>query len=104
VQAATESADQQIQLEVTRAYYEHQAASKMLEASRSSTAQTEESLRILKDRYEAGLTTITEALRAEDADRQSRLNYWHAVFQNTLTYANLRFATGTLTADSVEDL
>jgi outer membrane protein len=104
VRAATESADQQIQLEVTRAYYEHQAASKMLEASRSSTAQTEESLRILKSRYEAGLTTITEALHAEDAERQSRLNYWHAVFQNTLTYANLRFSTGTLTADSVEDL
>ncbi len=104
IQAATDSADQQIQLEVTRAYYEHQAASRMLDASRSSTAQTEESLRILKDRYEAGLTTITEALRAEDAERQSRVNYWHAVFQNTLTYANLRFATGTLTADSVEDL
>jgi outer membrane protein len=104
VQAATASADQQIQLEVTRAYYEHQAASKMLDASRSVIAQTEESLRILRDRYDAGLITITEALRAEDADRQSRLNYWHAVFQNTLTYANLRFATGTLTPDSVEDL
>jgi len=104
VQAATEAADQQIQLQVTRAYYEQQSASKMLEASRTSTAQTEEGLRILKNRYEAGLTTITEALRAEDADRQSRLNYWHAVFQNTLTYANLKFATGTLTADTVEDL
>lgn len=104
LQAATDSADQRIKLDVTRAYYQHQAASQMLGVARASTDQTEESLRILKDRYEAGLTTITEVLRAEDAQRQSRTNYWHAVFQNTLTYANLRFATGTLTADSVEDL
>ncbi|HVJ09189.1 MAG TPA: TolC family protein [Acidisarcina sp.] len=103
-QATADAADQQIKLDVTRSYYEHLAASRMLDVARASTSQTEESLRILKDRYEAGLTTITEVLRAEDAQRQSRTNYWSAVSQNMMTYANLRFATGTLTADSVEDL
>ena len=102
--AATASADQQIQLEVTRAYFEHQAAQQMLGVARASTAQTEESLRILKDRYEAGLATMTDLLRAEDAERQSRANYWQAVFRNTLTYANLGFATGTLTEDTAGDL
>ena len=104
LQAMTDSADQRIKLDVTRAYYEHQAAGKMLGVARASTDQAEESLRILKDRYDAGLTTITDVLRAEDAQRQSRANYWRAVSQNALSYANLRFATGTLTADSVEDL
>ena len=104
VDAATASADQQIRLEVTRAYYEHQAAQQMLVVSRASTSQAEESLRILGDRYEAGLATMTDLLRVEDAQRQSRANYWQAVFRNTLTYANLKFADGTLTQDSVGDL
>ena len=103
-QAVTESANQRIRLEVTRAFYEHQTANKMLGVARASTDQTEESLRILDDRYQAGLITITEVLRGEDAQRLSRTSYWSAVFQNTLTYANLKFATGTLTPDSVEDL
>lgn len=104
VEAASASADQQIQLEVTRAYYEHQTAQQMLVVARASTAQADESLRILKDRYEAGLATMTELQRAEDAQRQSQANYWQAVFRNTLTYASLKFATGTLTQDSAGDL
>jgi outer membrane protein len=102
--AATASANQQIQLDVTRAYYQHQSAQQMLAVARASTAQTEESLRTLKDRYEAGLATMTDLLRAEDADRQSRANYWQAVYRNTLTYADLRFADGTLTQDTAGDL
>ncbi|MBW4026273.1 MAG: TolC family protein [Acidobacteria bacterium] len=103
-EAATASADQQIRLEVTRAYYEHQAAQQMLDVARASTAQTAESLRILQNRYQAGVATMTELLRAEDAETQSSANYWQAVSRNTLTYANLKFATGTLTPGSVEDL
>ena len=102
--AATASADHQIRMEVTRAYYEHQAAEQMLMVARASTSQAEESLRILDGRYQAGLATMAELLRVEDAQRQSRANYWQAVFRNALTYANLRFADGTLTQDSVGDL
>ena len=36
--------------------------------------QSSESLRILKNRYGAGLATITDLLRAEDAERQSQTN------------------------------
>jgi outer membrane protein len=102
--AAADSVDQQIRLDVTRAYYQHRSAEQMLAVARASTAQTEESLRTLKDRYEAGLATMTDLLRAEDADRQSRANYWEAVYRNTLTYADLRFAGGTLTRDTAGDL
>ena len=91
-------------MDVTRAYYEHQAAEQMLVVARASTSQAEESLRILDGRYQAGLATMAELLRVEDAQRQSRANYWQAVFRNALTYANLRFADGTLTQDSVGDL
>ena len=50
--------------------------------------QSAESLRILKNRYDAGLATITDLLRAEDAERQSQSNYWHAVYGNAMAYAN----------------
>lgn len=51
--------------------------------------QSAESLRILKSRYGAGLATITDLLLAEDAERQSQANYWHAVYGNVMAYAEL---------------
>jgi outer membrane protein TolC len=103
-QAASDSADLEIRLEVTRAWYAHQTAAQMLDVARASRTQSDESLRILKDRYEAGLATITDLLRAEDAQRQSAMNYWQAVSRNTLTFAELEFAMGTLTTANIEGL
>ena len=102
--ATTAAADREIQLQVTRSYYEHRTASQMLLVAKSSMTQTEESLRILQERYSAGLTTITDLLRVEDADRQAKANYWQAVYRNTLTYATLKFAEGTLNQNTAGDL
>jgi outer membrane protein TolC len=66
--------------------------------------ESAESLRILKNRYNAGLATINDLLRGEDAERQSQSSYWHAVYSNALAYAELLYATGTLTPDAAEDL
>jgi hypothetical protein len=43
-------------------------------------------------------------LRAEDAEREAQTNYWHAVYGNTMAYAQQLFATGTLTPDAAEEL
>jgi outer membrane protein len=102
--AVTDAADNAIRLEVTRAWYAQQTAGRMLDVARSAHVQSEESLRILRNRYDAGLATVTDLLRAEDAERQSAANYWQAAFRNTLAWADLRFAMGTLTADHLEDL
>lgn len=99
--ASEEMARNRIRVEVSRAYYGHQSASKMLDVARSSMAQAAESLRILRVRYDAGLVSVTDVLRAEDADRQSQNGYWQAVYQNALSYAQLRLATGTLNAEQV---
>ena len=104
MEAASTSADDEIRLEVTQAWYAHRSASQKLEVARASVARAEESLRILKDRYESGLATVTELLRVEDAQRQSTANYWQTVFGNTLTYADLQFAMGTLNPANQEDL
>ncbi len=100
-QAGEESAKSMVRVEVSRAYYEHQSAVQTVEVARSAMAQAAESLRILRNRYEAGLTTLTDVLRAEDADRQSQTGYWRAVYRSSLSYASLRLATGTLNQDQV---
>lgn len=95
---------QQIRLQVTQAHIERNTAQQSLATARAAVDQSAESLRILKNRYSAGLATITDLLRAEDAERQSQTNYWHAVYGNAVAYAQLLFATGTLTPDAAEGL
>jgi len=100
-QAGEESARSLIRVEVSRAYFGHQSAAKMVEVARDSMTQSAESLRILRNRYDAGLVPLTDVLRAEDAERQSQSSYWQAVYHNALSYAALRLATGTLNAEQV---
>lgn len=102
--AQANSYQQQVRLQVSQAHIQRQTAQLSLDTARAAIDQATESLRILKNRYSAGLATITDLLRAEDAERQSQANYWQAVYGNTLSYAQLLFATGTLTPDAAEDL
>jgi outer membrane protein len=95
---------QQVRLQVKQAYIQRQTAELSLETSWAAIDHATESLRILKNRYGAGLATITDLLRAEDAEREAQANYWHAVYGNTMAYAQQLFATGTLTPDAAEDL
>jgi len=95
---------QRVRLEVSQAHIQRQTAHLSLDTARAAMDQSAESLRILRNRYGAGLATITDLLRAEDAERQSQSNYWRAVYGNTVAYAQLLFATGTLTPDAAEDL
>jgi outer membrane protein TolC len=98
------ASQQHVRLEVSQAHIHRQTAALQLETARASMNQSAESLRILKNRYDAGLATITDLLRAEDAERQSQFNYWHAVYGNAVAYSELLYATGTLTPDAAEEL
>jgi len=95
---------QQVRLQVTQAHILRQTALLSLQTAQAAVDQAAESLRILKNRYGAGLATITDLLHAEDAERQSQSNYWQAVYGNAVTYAQLLFATGKLTPDAAEEL
>ena len=96
--------EQQIRLAVTRAFTDHQTAERMADVARAAMGQSTESLRILRNRYDAGLATMTDLLRGEDAQRQSQNNYWRAAYANNVAYAGLLYATGQLTPDSAETL
>ena len=93
-----------VRTEVSQAHIRRQTAKLQLETARAAMDASAESLRILKNRYGAGLATITDLLRAEDAERQSQSNYWHAVYGNAMAYSELLYATGTLTPDAAEEL
>ncbi|MCL2659351.1 MAG: TolC family protein [Acidobacteriaceae bacterium] len=104
VDAQRNAYQQQVRLQVNQAHIQRRTAEQSLETARAAIDQAAESLRILKNRYGAGLTTITDLLRAEDAEREAQMNYWHAVYGNAMAYAQQLFATGTLTADRAEEL
>jgi outer membrane protein len=94
------AATDNVRLEVQQAFYDNDAARQMLDVARASVAQAEESLRINQNRYDTGLTTITDLLRAEDAARTSRTNYWESVFHYQTSYAALELASGSLNSQS----
>lgn len=96
--------EQQIRLAVSRAFTGHQTTERSVATARAAMDQSTESLRILRNRYDAGLATMTDLLRGEDAERQSQTNYWRAAYGNTVAYAGLLYATGQLTPDSAENL
>ena len=104
VDAQVAATEQHLRLEVSQAHIHRQTAALQLETARAAIDQSAESLRILKNRYDAGLATITDLLRAEDAERQSQSNYWHAVYGNVMAYSELLYATGTLTPDAAEEM
>jgi len=104
VDAQLNSYQQLVRLQVSQAHIQSQTAKQSLDTAKASIDQATESLRILKNRYNAGLATITDLLRAEDAERQAQANYWHAVYGNAVAYAGILFATGTLTPDAAEEL
>jgi outer membrane protein TolC len=98
--AERERADSAIRLQVRRAYAELRAAQQRIEAAQAVVAEAEESLRISQNRYEAGLSTITDLLRTETALLETRTRYLAAVRDQRMAAAMLELAAGTLSAES----
>ncbi len=104
VDAQMESYRQQMRMQVSQAHTQRTVAVQSMLTAQAAVEQATEGLRIVKNRYDAGLANITDLLRAEDAERASQTNYWRAVYGNTVAYAQLLFATGTLTPEAAEVL
>jgi outer membrane protein len=100
VVAMKQAASDAVRLDVRRAYYETDANRQQIDVARAAIAQAQESLRINQDRYDSGLTTITDLLGAEDAARRSQSDYWEAIYHFQTSYANLELASGSLNPQS----
>ena len=94
--ALQETATDAIRLDVRRAYYDLDVARQEVEVARTTIAEAQESLRINQDRYDSGLSTITDLLGAEETTRRTQTDYWQAVYSYQVGYANLELASGTL--------
>jgi len=98
--AAHQAASDQVRLEVRRAWYDFDSARQQEGVAQAAVGQAEESMRINQNRYDAGITTITDLLTIEEARRRAQTDYWEAVYRLRTSYANLELASGTLSASS----
>ncbi len=87
----------QIRLEVVQAYQQYLSSRERLGLAARSVAQAEEALRIVRDRYQEGLTIITEVLRAQTAYVRTRMTLLWARYEVYVGYAQLLVASGRLT-------
>src|SRR5271157_1168380 len=76
-----------VRLEVRSAYYQFDAAQQQVKVAHGAIAQAEESLRINQNRYEGGLSTVTDILRVEEAAHRAKADYWQAVYRMNASYA-----------------
>lgn len=98
--AMQEHLAQAIRLQVQQAFLELDTARQRITVSEQAAAQGEESLRIIRNRYQAGLTTVTDLLSAETALIGAKTNYLRALFDHRVGRANLEMQVGRLSADS----
>jgi len=89
-----------VKLQVREAYLNLTTAHERVEVLRQAQSEAEESLRIIQNRYEAGLATITDLLQVETAHTSAQKNYLNALFDYRLSCAALELATGELAPDS----
>ena len=102
--AAAESDAQQavagVRFEVRQAWLNWYSISEQLVVASASVAEAEESLRITRDRYENGLSTVTDLLRTETALLGAKTNYLSALFGQRAAAVQLEAARGTLNPSS----
>ena len=98
--AAQRQIEAGVNLEVRRAYLELKASWERISVAEAAVAEAEETLRIVKNRYENGLTTITELLRSETALAEAKLRRLAAIHDQRLAAAALELAAGSLSPDS----
>jgi outer membrane protein TolC len=99
--ALREQMTQAVRLQVQRAFLELQTARQRIEVSQHAARHAEESLRIIRNRYQAGLTTVTDLLRAEVAVTSAKARFLKALFDQHISAANLELQVGRLSPESL---
>lgn len=99
-EALWKRANSAIHLEVLKAYLALRAAAQRVEVASAAAAEAEEARRIIQNRHQAGLITVTELLRSEVALAAARTRRLAAVYDHRIAAAELEHAAGTLAADS----
>lgn len=86
----------QIHLEIREAITNINNALERIRVSREAVQQGEESLRILRDRYAAGLAIMSDLLGSETSLQSHRMSHLKALYDYSLSRARLKMALGEL--------
>lgn len=89
-----------VMMQVRQAYLDTSAAAQRAAAAKGAVDQARASLRIIQNRYQAGLTDITELLRTQSAQLDARTEYYSALHDWQVARARLAYSAGELTTDS----
>jgi len=88
-EAEQDRAGSAIRLQVRRAYADLSAAAQRIEVAQASVAEAEESLRITLNRYECGMSNVTDLLRTETAVLEARTRHLTAIRDQRIAAAIL---------------
>lgn len=86
---------QDVDLQVTESFLRYQEAQKRLEVARNSSADADESVRLLEKRFQNSLATMSELLDAQTALNRARANVIDMENQLALSAADIYLAAGT---------
>jgi len=85
-----------IGLQVRQAWLDIQETQKRIAVTRQAIAQADENLKVTTDRYQQGLSTNTDVLKAEDLRTTTHDNFNNATYDAALAALHLRRAVGVL--------
>jgi outer membrane protein len=88
--------NEQVRLQVNRSYLNWISSQKKIEVYAKAIEQANENYRIVKNKYENSLATMTELLDADLAQLQAKLNYVFAKADALVAYNELNQAAGTI--------
>ncbi|MEE8493411.1 MAG: TolC family protein [Nitrospirales bacterium] len=85
-----------IEVEAAEAYYGWRAARERLNVTERVVTQAKESLRIIRNRYEAGIAPVIDLLTGELVLNEAKQNRIRAIYDERIGQARLAFVTGQL--------
>jgi outer membrane protein TolC len=88
-----------IRVETKQAFLEARSAWKRIGVAQKAVNQSEEGLRIVKNRYKSGLLTIVDLLDAEVTLQRARTRHFQSLHDYKVARIQLALAAGTLDAD-----
>ena len=95
-QTMAQQLEQDIKVETRQAFLRAQSAYGCIGVAKAAVAQADEGLRVARDHYENGLSTIVNLLDAEVALQQARNNYLRSLHDFKVAMARLNLAAGTV--------
>ncbi len=102
LKAQRDNLSSQISLQVRQAWLDIQETRKRIAVTRNAIVQAEENLSVTTDRYQQGISTQTDVLKAEDLRTTAHDNFNNAHYDHALAILRLRRNLGLFSVSSYQ--